>query len=181
MMFDRFRKGMEQFFAHENPERGLEEDASTEGREHLQAVASILVVAAFADNDFSDEEEQCIREFLRKRFLLSSSDTDHVLCIARKSVAESVEVFSFVRDLKRSSEEGERIRIVEMLWRVVLADGEISWSESQLMRRMTGLLQVSDRESAFARQRIQARFFSGRATSPRVALRKKGITKGVSE
>jgi uncharacterized tellurite resistance protein B-like protein len=54
----------------------------------------------------------------------------------------------------------ERIDLMEMLWEVVYADGELHHYEANLMRRLAGLLHVSDRDVGAARKRAQARLES---------------------
>ena len=59
--------------------------------------------------------------------------------------------------VKDGFDQEERIRLIEMLWEVAYADGELHDYEASLMRRITGLLYISDRDSGEARQRVLAR------------------------
>ena len=68
-----------------------------------------------------------------------------------------MQILGFTREVKDNYSYEERIALVEMLWEVVLADGRVDAHEAQLMRRIGGLIYVSDRDSAIARRRAAAR------------------------
>jgi uncharacterized tellurite resistance protein B-like protein len=122
---------------------------------HL-AAACLLVEAAQMDDDFDAEERAKIGDLLRRRFDLSAADSDRLLQTAEAKVAQSVEIFGFTREIKDAFSAKERIEMMEMLWDVAYADGSLHDHEANLMRRLAGLLHVSDRDSGLARKRILA-------------------------
>jgi uncharacterized tellurite resistance protein B-like protein len=67
-----------------------------------------------------------------------------------------VELSRFIRRIRDGFDHDERVEMVEMLWRVVYADGVVHDHEANLLRRVAGLLYVSDRESGEARKRAIA-------------------------
>jgi uncharacterized tellurite resistance protein B-like protein len=122
---------------------------------HL-AAAALLVEAASMDDEFDAEERRTVQRLLAERFELSSRDAARLVEQAEDKVADSVEVFSFVRTVKNRFSHDERVEMVEMLWEVVYADGELHDYEANLMRRLASLIHVSDRESGTARKRALA-------------------------
>jgi len=76
---------------------------------------------------------------------------------AAAAVAQSVPILGFTKAIKDRLEPEERGSIMEMLWEVAYADGELHDFEANLARRVAGLLFVSDRESGDARKRVLAR------------------------
>lgn len=118
------------------------------------AAAALLVEAARMDDDFGDEEYAVIERLLRERFSLSVEDAGTLLGAAEKVSADSVELFGFTSKIKDAFDEEERIQMVEMLWEVVCADGRVDDHEANLLRRVAGLLYVSDRDSGEARKRV---------------------------
>ena len=72
----------------------------------------------------------------------------------RKFVADSSDLYGFTRIIKDNFSEEERIRMIEMLWEVAYSDGERHHFEANLVRRVAGLIYVSDRESGEARKRV---------------------------
>jgi uncharacterized tellurite resistance protein B-like protein len=68
-----------------------------------------------------------------------------------------VDLYGLTRTVKDKLDEEGRIELMEALWEVVYADGELHDYEGQLMRRLSGLLYVTDRESGEARKRALAK------------------------
>ena len=78
---------------------------------------------------------------------------DRVLQDAEALVADSNQLYGFTRIIKDRFSYEERVEFMEMLWQVSYADGELHDYESNLMRRIAGLLYVEDRDSGDARKR----------------------------
>ena len=72
-----------------------------------------------------------------------------------------MDLFSFTRILRDEYDQEERFKIIEMMWEVAYADGVLHDFESNLIRRATGLLHVSDQESGDARKRVLERLDIG--------------------
>jgi uncharacterized tellurite resistance protein B-like protein len=85
------------------------------------------------------------------------AELDKVLEDAAKQADEMVDMYGFVRTVKDRLDEAGRIELMEALWEVVYADGTLHEYEAQLMRRLAGLLFVSDRDSGEARKRAMAK------------------------
>ena len=122
-----------------------------------RAAAGLLVEAALLDGHFHDEERRRIGDLLRDRFALSVAEADSLVAAAETAAGEKVESYTVTRTLRDHFDPSERVRMIEMLWEVVYADGELDDFESNMMRRMTGLLYVTDRESGAARKRVRER------------------------
>ena len=121
------------------------------------AAAALLVEAALMDERFEESERAKIVELLTARFELSDSETEELLETARRRVDQSVQLFCFTRVVKDGFSHDERCELMEMLWQVAYADGRLDDYEANLMRRIAGLIHVSDRESGQARKRALAR------------------------
>jgi uncharacterized tellurite resistance protein B-like protein len=134
------------------------QDAAGGHPDRLQlAAAALLVEAAMMDAEFGAEERAKITELVERRFGLSAAESSALLQAASDRVEESVEVFGFTREIKNAFSPEERVEMMEMLWEVAYADGELHDLEASLMRRLAGLLHVSDRDSGLARKRVVAR------------------------
>jgi uncharacterized tellurite resistance protein B-like protein len=105
--------------------------------------------------DWSSLAEQAtIAALLQNHFELSAQDTSDLMDEGRKAVADSNELYGFTRIIKDHFSEDERIRMIEMLWEVAYSDGQLHHFEANLVRRVAGLIYVSDRESGDARKRV---------------------------
>ncbi len=132
---------------------GNDNNANDENRLKL-AASALLVEAAVMDGDFDDDERATIEKLLQERFELSSAEARDLISEAEQAVEGSVELYGFARTIKDTLEHDQRIEIIEMLWQVVLADGEVHHYESNLIRRLAGLIYISDRESGAAKKRV---------------------------
>jgi uncharacterized tellurite resistance protein B-like protein len=149
-MLERLR----QLFSHEADARSA---AGRSFEERQLAAAALLVEAASMDSDFDAAERATIGELLESRFGLSAAEAGELLAEAEQAAGKSVEWQGFTRAVKDGFAPEDRVQVVEMLWEVAYADGRLHDYEASLLRRITGLLYVSDRESGEARKRVLAR------------------------
>jgi len=120
------------------------------------AAAALLVEAAVMDGTFDDAERTVVLALLMERFELGDVDAQQLLADAEDAIAQSNELYTLTRTVKDNFDHDQRIGLIEMLWRVAYADGEVHDYESNLVRRLAGLLYVTDRESGEARKRVVA-------------------------
>ncbi|MGI9451882.1 MAG: TerB family tellurite resistance protein [Geminicoccaceae bacterium] len=121
------------------------------------AAAALMVEAARLDSAFDDVERERIEALLEHHFALAPEEAKDLLVEAQAASDDSVEWQGFTRSIKNGFDHDERIAIIEMLWEVAYADGELHDHEASLIRRITGLLYVPDRESGEARKRVLTR------------------------
>jgi len=136
--------------------RGAE--PALDGERQLRiCVAALLVEAARMDDCFDDAERQAIQRILGERYGLSPWETAELLGAAERTVDQSAQLFRFTDAVVQRVPVEDRVRILEMLWEVAYADGVLNPEEDQLLRRIAGLIHVSDRDRALARQRVLQR------------------------
>ena len=118
------------------------------------ATAVLLIETAVMDGEFDVDERATIGRLLMERFGISENGVDTLMVETEQAVADSVELFSFTRVLRSNYDHADRVKMIEMMWEVAYADGVIHDYEANLIRRATGLLHVSDRESGEVRKRV---------------------------
>jgi len=129
-------------FGREPPVAGL-----LETREPLElATAALLLELARSDFSEAPEEVEAIRHLLARRFGLSGEKLDDLIEKAQRRADSAVSLHEFTHRLNRELSEEDKLSIVEMLWQVSHADGRIDKHEEHLVRRIAGLLHVSDRD-----------------------------------
>jgi uncharacterized tellurite resistance protein B-like protein len=121
------------------------------------ALAALLVRVARSDGDFGEEEAQRIDRILSQRYGLSPFEAVQLRAEAETLEAEAPDTVRFTRAIKDTVPYEEREAVIEALWAVVLADGVRDYEEDALLRLVANLLGVNDRDSALARQRVEAR------------------------
>ena len=129
--------------------------------EWARALAGLLVEAAMADGALDADERIQIARVLAGQLQLCAAEIDSIIDGAIDSHEERIEIYGLARSIRAETEPEDRVAIMEMAWMVVLADGELHDYESQLMRRLAGLLYVDDIESGRAAKRARARLSQG--------------------
>jgi uncharacterized tellurite resistance protein B-like protein len=133
------------------------DEGSETGPDLVQlAVASLFVKAAELDGDFGTEERSLIAKLLSGHYGMGPAEAAALIERASHRVGASVEMYGLTRDIKNALDHDERIDLMEMLWQVAYADGVLHEYEANLMRRLAGLLYVTDQESGEARKRAQS-------------------------
>ena len=135
----------------EQPARNLRE-------EELRLAAAVLLVrASVIDGKIDASERRKLKTLLQKRFELEGEEARALLVEAVVREHGSVDLFRFTSVLCRELDQDGRKRIVEMLWEVVMADGEVHEFESNLVWRVAELLGVSTRDRVILKQVVAGR------------------------
>ncbi len=134
-----------------SPEGAAEKGDDAEERQ--VAVAALLIEAAFMDEQFEANERSKITELLKSRFGLGDEEAGRLIDAAEQEVHDSSQLFRFTRVVNQRFSQEDRVELMEMLWEVVYVDGELHDYEAGLMRRIAGLIHVTDQDSGAARKR----------------------------
>ncbi|HSK39343.1 MAG TPA: TerB family tellurite resistance protein [Arenibaculum sp.] len=118
------------------------------------AAAALLVEAARMDNAIGPRERSHIEDIVRRRFALDDEEAGTLFDLAETETQGPAQWHRFTSTLKDRFDDRERIEMIEMLWEVAYADGYLHDLEASLLRRVGGLLYVSDRDRGAARKRV---------------------------
>jgi uncharacterized tellurite resistance protein B-like protein len=124
---------------------------SNDDLEH--AVAALLVEAARMDENFDAAERATIERLLAAKFNMEPQAVHSLVEAAERAVQQSTQYFPFTRKINAHLSGDERIHIIEMLWKVAYSDGVLDPYEDMLLRRIAGLIHVTDRDRGLARKR----------------------------
>lgn len=128
----------------------------TTDEEALRLAATALLFRALnVDDEEAEDERTTIRRIIEEEFALPKEEVQALMQLADSDAKSATDIYGWVRLINREYSHEEKLYLMEKLWQVVLADGRIDSHESSLMRRVAGLIYVSDRESAEARHRAQ--------------------------
>ena len=120
---------------------------------NLVLICALFVHAAKMDENYTDKEKSIILKALSNISDKKESDLKIVLKEAEKKESQSNQILEFTKEIK-SSEKNFRFKIIEVLWKIIYSDGVSDMYETTLMRRLSGLLYVSDRETGDIKQSI---------------------------
>jgi len=117
------------------------------------AAAALMVEISRADSSIDDAERAVIDAALLKHFHLSREEAGEILELAEKEVDHSVSLHDFTRVINDNLSAADKIRTVELLWRVAFADGVLDKYEEYFIRKIADLLYVSHRDYIQAKHR----------------------------
>jgi uncharacterized tellurite resistance protein B-like protein len=141
-------------------------EPKTGSRDDLQtAVAVLLVEAARRDDTFDSVERATIERLLAEKFGLSAEATRQLLAHAESTADRTSQLHPFTRLAVERMDPEQRVRLIEMLWEVSYADGILDPEEDALVRRIAGLIYVSDADRVAARQNVLRRIQQKQGTT----------------
>ena len=109
-------------------------------------IAALLIHAAKIDENYTDVEKEIIKKALVDLKLVESNKSEELLKKAEMKEQDSNQILEFTKEIKKNSPEF-RLKIIEILWKIVYSDNANDMYESNLIRRICGLMYISDKES----------------------------------
>src|SRR3974390_3742117 len=104
------------------------------------AATALLIHVISLDGEPSEVEKRQLHSLIESRFGLNRGTADHLIASATLVEGEAVDLYHFTSVIMRSVDEAGRLRIVEMMWELVYADGEVSEFEDNVIWRAADLL-----------------------------------------
>ena len=137
--------------------RATPEAIDSAGRSNgLQVAAcALLLEVAHADREFTEDERRHIEDVVMRHFDLDAANARDLMAVADEARRESVDLHQFTSLVTRHYDEGQRIVLAELMWRVIHADGRLSEHEAQLARKLASLLDLRPGYLAEARRRAE--------------------------
>ena len=114
-------------------------------KESIVGISALLVHAANIDEIYSEHEKNLIKDFIKS--YLKDDDTNQILKKAEEIENNSNQLLNYTNIIKKNSIEVKK-DIIEHLWKVIISDNSIDQYESNLMRRICGLIYVPDKINA---------------------------------
>ena len=119
----------------------------------LELLCGLMIEAAYTDGQIDDTELKKIKFSLIEIFKENSNEVELVLNDALKNKNNSKSLHYYTSYINKNFDETKKLLLIEALWEIVLSDGKIHDFESNLIRRLSGLLYISDVNSGNARKR----------------------------
>ena len=111
-------------------------------KESVIGISALLVHAAKIDENYSDHEKEIIKEFIKS--YLKDENSDKILKKGEEIEKNSNQLLNYTNIIKQNSLEIKK-DIIEHLWKVLISDNTVDQYESNLMRRICGLIYFSDK------------------------------------
>ena len=116
-------------------------------------VAALLIHAAKIDENYTEIEKKIIKKALIDLNNISSDQAEELIKRAEKKEVESNQLVEYTREIKKHTMES-RLKIIEVIWKIVYSDGVGDDYESNLIRRICGLLYISDKDNGIIKTKV---------------------------
>ena len=114
-------------------------------KESVIGISALLIHAACIDENYSEREKELVKEFIKS--YLKEENSEEILKKAEEIEKNSNQLLNYTNIIKQNSLEIKK-DIIEHLWKVLISDNTVDQYESNLMRRICGLIYFSDKECA---------------------------------
>ena len=128
-------------------------ETKKENNVSLIAVASILIHSAKIDQNFTEKEKKIIKNALIEMGANTNS-VDDILNEAEKKEKDSNQILDFTREIKNINEDDKKI-IIESLWNIIYSDKNADMYETNLMRRLSGLLYLDNKVVGDIKEKVR--------------------------
>ena len=108
------------------------------------AATSLMILTAKYDGEFDEVEKAEILKMIRDFYSFDKNKIDRIFETALSLTEKANDIHQFTSELNKSLDDDEKLSIIKMLWKIVIADGRIDDYENALIRKISGLLYVDD-------------------------------------
>lgn len=150
-MLDAIRRFVARRIVSPAPDAPPTEDRSGLSGVHVAACA-LLLELAHAEDEFSPAERTHVESALARHFGLDEATTRELMALAEAERREAVDHYQFARTINQAYDLGQKMVLAEVMWGVILADGEIGQHESYIVRKLANLLDLKPAYLAHARR-----------------------------
>lgn len=150
-MLDGLRQFISEVISPSHEPRDFDDDG------YRLAATALLVHVVSLDGEPSDAEKRKLHSLIESSFGLDRGTADKLIASAMLVEGEAVDLYHFTSVIMRSVDDAGRLRIVEMMWELVYADGQVSEFEDNVVWRAADLLGVSSRDRIDLKHRVAAK------------------------
>ena len=121
----------------------------------IKACIALLLETSMADEVLDESELVTLKDSLIKDFSIDEDEIDELIEISKKNIDDSNSLYDFTRDINDNLDSEERIKLIESMWKIAYADGNIDKYEEHIIRKVSNLIYVA--HSDFIKAKINAR------------------------
>ncbi len=136
-------------------QRDASEDLEIDEHGSIKACIALMLETSMADDLLDESEIKTLKATLINDFKLEETEIDELIEISKKNVDDSTSLYDFTRDINDNFESEERIKLIESMWKIAYADGNIDKFEEHIIRKVSNLIYVS--HSDFIKAKISAK------------------------
>ena len=122
----------------------------------LTKTTSLLIHAAKIDENYSSKEKEIIKKTLIK-LGAEQSKIDEIILNAENNEEKSNQILDFTKEIKNTNKD-YKIKVIEALWNIIYSNNESDMYESNLMRRLSGLLYIDNKSMGDIKEKVRKSF-----------------------
>jgi len=119
------------------------------------AACALLIELAYADDEFTEDERRHLTSAVRRQYGLEEEHAEALINLAESARREAVDLYQFTKLIKANYSLGQKMVLMEVMWGLVYADGDLSGDEEILLRKVCHLLDVAPGYLADVKKRVE--------------------------
>ena len=136
-------------------QKDASEDLEIDEHGSIKACIALMLETSMADDLLDESEIKTLKATLINDFKLEENEIDELIEISKKNVDDSTSLYDFTRDINDNFESEERIKLIESMWKIAYADGNIDKYEEHIIRKVSNLIYVA--HSDFIKAKLSAK------------------------
>lgn len=131
------------------------EKPTIDDKTSTKACIALLLETSMADEVLDESELQALKNTLQKDFQIDEDEIDELINLAKENVQDSTSLYEFTRDINDNFDATERVKLIESMWKIAYADGNIDKYEEHIIRKVSNLIYVA--HSDFIKAKLSAK------------------------
>ena len=131
------------------------ENPTIDDKTSTKACIALLLETSMADEVLDESELMALKNTLQKDFQINEDEIDELIDLAKENVEDSTSLYEFTRDINDNFDAAERVRLIESMWKIAYADGNIDKYEEHIIRKVSNLIYVA--HSDFIKAKFSAK------------------------
>ena len=130
-------------------------DPTIDDKTSTKACIALLLETSMADEILDESELIALKNTLLSDFQINENEIDELINLAKENVEDSTSLYEFTRDINDNFDAAERVKLIESMWKIAYADGNIDKYEEHIIRKVSNLIYVA--HSDFIKARLSAK------------------------
>ena len=130
-------------------------DPVVDDKTSTKACIALLLETSMADNILDESELITLKRTLQKDFQINEDEIDELIDLSKENVEDSTSLYEFTRDINDNFDAAERVKLIESMWKIAYADGNIDKYEEHIIRKVSNLIYVA--HSDFIKAKLSAK------------------------
>ena len=130
-------------------------DPVVDDKTSTKACIALLLETSMADDILDESELMTLKRTLQKDFQINEDEIDELIDLSKENVEDSTSLYEFTRDINDNFDADDRVKLIESMWKIAYADGNVDKYEEHIIRKVSNLIYVA--HSDFIKAKLSAK------------------------